>query len=46
MILQSHAEFHVRACSIREASRLRIGTAMLASVVALLALLNMIAGAA
>lgn len=46
MILQSHAEFRCNHRAIRETFRFRIGTAMLGSVVTLLGLLNLLAGAA
>jgi hypothetical protein len=46
MILQSHAQFRFGARPVRAASRARIGVTVLAGVVALLALLNLAAGAA
>lgn len=46
MILQSHAQFRFGARSAGEASRLRIGMIMLVSVVAMLSLLNLLAGRA
>ena len=46
MILQSQAQFRFGARPAREASRLRIGMIMLVCVVAMLSLLNLLAGAA
>lgn len=46
MVLQSHAQLRFGARPIPRASRLRVGAIILGSVVALLALLNLLAGAA
>lgn len=47
MILQHpRAQFALAECRARQASRTRVGMIMLASVVALLTLLNALAGAA
>ena len=46
MILQSDAQFRLNVRAGSGTSRLRIGMVMLGSVVALLALMNLMAGAA
>ena len=46
MILQSHAQYRLAARPGPGASRVRIGVLMLGAVVAVLTLLNVLAGAA
>lgn len=46
LLQQSNAQFGISANAARQASRARIGVVVLANVVALLALLNLLTGAA